>query len=237
MNWTLYGGWHNATACWKNYQHENHLTNIYILRCFSWHSVHLVIWFWQLNIATNTSKCHNSALTFQKVPGKNPWTPRKNVAPSALVGPGTIAVSDRNPTITATAYTSFQPSYATERPVKRSFDVFVDLHQNKRLSKQSWGWWFETPLRLLWSHCNVPGTHYSQGWLYLGSPLEEHENMRIVALDCKLLEGNVSTIIFRYWCGFEYVAVNENLAACRIYAAAWFLKLTSTLSISTCLYL
>ena len=26
---------------------------------------------------------------------------------------------------------------------------------NKRLSKQSWGWWFKTPSRLLWRHCNV----------------------------------------------------------------------------------
>ena len=26
---------------------------------------------------------------------------------------------------------------------------------NKRLSKQSWGWWFETPSRSLWRHCNV----------------------------------------------------------------------------------
>ena len=24
----------------------------------------------------------------------------------------------------------------------------------KRLSKQSWGWWFETPSRSLWRHCN-----------------------------------------------------------------------------------
>ena len=24
---------------------------------------------------------------------------------------------------------------------------------NKRLSKQSWGWWFETPSRSLWRHC------------------------------------------------------------------------------------
>ena len=27
----------------------------------------------------------------------------------------------------------------------RGFDVFFDLHLNKRLSKQPWGWWFETP--------------------------------------------------------------------------------------------
>ena len=26
---------------------------------------------------------------------------------------------------------------------------------NKRLSKQSWGWWFQTPSRSLWCHCNV----------------------------------------------------------------------------------
>ena len=33
----------------------------------------------------------------------------------------------------------------TQRPVTRSFDIFCDLRLNKRLSKQSWGWWFETP--------------------------------------------------------------------------------------------
>ena len=41
------------------------------------------------------------------------------------------------------------------RPVTRSFDNFFDLCLNKRLSKQSWGWWFETPLRSLWRHCNA----------------------------------------------------------------------------------
>ena len=37
-----------------------------------------------------------------------------------------------------------------QRPVTRSFGVFFDLRPNKRLSKQSWGWWFETPSRPLW---------------------------------------------------------------------------------------
>ena len=41
-----------------------------------------------------------------------------------------------------------------QRLVTRSFDVFFDLRLIKRLSKQSWGWWFETPLRSLWRHCN-----------------------------------------------------------------------------------
>ena len=42
-----------------------------------------------------------------------------------------------------------------QRPVTRSFDVFLDLRLNKRLSKQSWCWWFETPSCPLWRHCNV----------------------------------------------------------------------------------
>ena len=39
--------------------------------------------------------------------------------------------------------------------VTRSFDVFFDLPLDKPLSKQSWGWWFETPSRPLWRHCNA----------------------------------------------------------------------------------
>ena len=34
--------------------------------------------------------------------------------------------------------------FPAQRPVTRSFDVFFDLRLNKHLSKQSWGWWFET---------------------------------------------------------------------------------------------
>ena len=43
--------------------------------------------------------------------------------------------------------------FPAQRPVTRSFDVFFDLHPNKRLSKQSWGWWFETLSCPLWRHC------------------------------------------------------------------------------------
>ena len=45
--------------------------------------------------------------------------------------------------------------FPAQRPVTRSFDVFFDIRLNKRLSKQSWGWWFETPSWSLWRHCNV----------------------------------------------------------------------------------
>ena len=45
--------------------------------------------------------------------------------------------------------------FPTQRPVTRSFAVFFDLRLNKRLSKQPWGWWFETPSWSLWCQCNV----------------------------------------------------------------------------------
>ena len=44
--------------------------------------------------------------------------------------------------------------FRAQRPVTRSFDVFFALHPNKRLSKQWWGWWFETPPFPLRRHRN-----------------------------------------------------------------------------------
>ena len=44
--------------------------------------------------------------------------------------------------------------FLTQRPVMWSFDVFFDLHLNKPLSKQSWRWWVEMPLRSLRHYCN-----------------------------------------------------------------------------------
>ena len=57
--------------------------------------------------------------------------------------------------------------YPAQRPVTRSFDVFFDLRPNKLLSKQSWGWWSETPSRSLWRHRNDP-THSAlyNNWFY-----------------------------------------------------------------------
>ena len=45
--------------------------------------------------------------------------------------------------------------FPAQRPVTRSFDVLFDLRLNKRLSKQPWGWWFETPAWSLWRHRNA----------------------------------------------------------------------------------
>ena len=45
--------------------------------------------------------------------------------------------------------------FPAQRPVMRNVGVLFDLCPNKGLSKQSWGWWFETPSCPLWRHCNV----------------------------------------------------------------------------------
>ena len=61
--------------------------------------------------------------------------------------------------------------FPAQRPVTRSFDVFFDLRLNKRLSKQSWVWWFETPSRPIWRHRN--GALFCLGFI-TRSPLYQH---------------------------------------------------------------
>ena len=51
-------------------------------------------------------------------------------------------------------YSPVPGEFPTQRPVTRSFDVYFDLRPNKRLSKQWWGWRFETQSCSLWRHCN-----------------------------------------------------------------------------------
>ena len=54
--------------------------------------------------------------------------------------------------------------FPAQRPVTRSFYVPFDLRLDKRLSKQSLGWWFETPSRSLWRHRNVVWMKYIYVW-------------------------------------------------------------------------
>ena len=44
--------------------------------------------------------------------------------------------------------------FPSQRPVTPSFDISFDLCLSIRLSKQSWGCWFEMPSGSLWRHCN-----------------------------------------------------------------------------------
>ena len=52
---------------------------------------------------------------------------------------------------------------------------FIDLRLNIRLSKQSWGWWFETSSWPLWHHCNGCGVEV---WM----PQEKYVNVSADAL-------------------------------------------------------
>ena len=63
-----------------------------------------------------------------------------------------------NPPVTA--------GFPSERPVTLDFDVFFDLHLNKRLSKQTGRRWFETPWCSLWHYCN---TWSCYGWVHDGT--------------------------------------------------------------------
>ena len=70
-----------------------------------------------------------------------------------------LTLCEGNPSVTGVL-----PS---QRPVTRGFDVFIDLHLTKRLSKHSTRRWFETPSRSLWRHCNgrtIPASPMKQIW-------------------------------------------------------------------------
>ena len=66
--------------------------------------------------------------------------------------------------------------FPAQSPGTQRFDVFFDLRPNKRLSKQSWGRWFETPPRPSWRHCNarkntafldaLPSSHHAMAQHY-----------------------------------------------------------------------
>ena len=74
--------------------------------------------------------------------------------------------------------------FPAQRLVTRSFDGFFDLRLNKRLSKQWWRWWFETPSRPLWRHCN------DMSWEYFTSVL------LIVSLDDTVIAFNLLSVVF-----------------------------------------
>ena len=91
--------------------------------------------------------------------------------------------------------------FPEQRPVTRSFDVFFDLRLNERLSKQSWGWWFETPLRSLWRHCNGFDNHRTAKTL---TTVSESELVNFRAIEC---EDKASDTFVNKCPGCSYVRV------------------------------
>ena len=99
-----------------------------------------------------------------------------------------------------------------QRPVMRSFDVFFDLRLNKRLSKQSRGWWFETLSRSLWRHCNALWSKELITAAWLPVP-----NYRVCQLDVinNMFLGPISPTIFHHNSisikKFQFRCLNSNI--------------------------
>ena len=68
--------------------------------------------------------------------------------------------------------------FLAQRPVTRSWDVFFDLRLNKRLSRPSKRWWFQTQSRLLWRHSYVAGSSAVQTKGYRMLPFTTCEKQR-----------------------------------------------------------
>ena len=102
------------------------------------------VYIWDLNLVITLLKMSPQCSQCWAISrhSANPWWHHQMETFSAL-----LALCPGNSPVTG--------EFPGQRPVTRSFDVFLDLPLNKRLSKQSWGWWFETPSASLWCHCNV----------------------------------------------------------------------------------
>ena len=66
--------------------------------------------------------------------------------------------------------------FPSQRSVTRSFDVFFLVRLNKRLSKLTICWWFGTPWRTLWRHCNEErNTRGLDSWVTLTFTLQNEK--------------------------------------------------------------
>ena len=92
---------------------------------------------WSVTFGIELAKCLDCCYIIL-----NPWWRHQKETFSAL-----LALCAGNSPVTG--------EFPAQRPMTRSFDVFFDMRLNKRLSKQSWGRWFETQSRPLWHHSNV----------------------------------------------------------------------------------
>ena len=87
-----------------------------------------------------------------------------------------------------------------QRPVKRSFDVYFDLCLNKRLSKQSWGWRFETSSCPLWRHRNVPGSDMENVFIFMSFHVFFVFFFRVMLLFVRTNLSDVASFIYKeHW--------------------------------------
>ena len=134
-----------ATLSRYNITHHSHLeTAAYEIECQNDRSYRPEIWsaprqrYWQDACCSVRTILHLEIFTLHLLCNRSWWRHQMETLTALLA---------------LCAWSPFTGEFPSQRPVTRSFGAFFDLY--KRLSKQSWGWWFETPSRPLWRHCNV----------------------------------------------------------------------------------
>ena len=116
--------------------------------------------------------------------------------------------------------------FPAQRPVKRSFDVFFNLRLNKRLSRQSWGWWLETPSRPLWRHCNVfLGLHGkdnrdNQWGMSPWRPAQTNPDLPRISTTCAIAVSQMIINMVLYSC-MQYIIIDVNFDAHVKYQIWW----------------
>ena len=101
--------------------------------------------------------------------------------------------------------------FPAQRPVTRSFDVFFVLRLNKRLSKQPWGWWFETPSRSLWRHRDVKSSGKScvakQFTWCLGIALSDRScllsTFNPISVESHLIFNRTQCVVWKWFKGYK----------------------------------
>ena len=98
----------------------------------------------------------------------------------------------------------------TQRPVAQSFDVFFDLHLNKRLSKQSWGWWLETLSRPLWRH----RYGFEKNLPFCGNEIYLRRNSCCVIAYCSFVPKTISfeLLVYDFIRNFQFLLSKLNVA-------------------------
>ena len=115
--------------------------------------------------------------------------------------------------------------FPSHRPVTWNLDVFFHLRLNKWLSKQSWGWWFETSSHPLWRHCDISITFYwllfwvfsieiALGWM--SQDLGEGKSAWFQAITCRwwtINQNNVDAGHRKTWTSvLEFICYWQRLA-------------------------
>ena len=114
-------------------------------------------WFKKYNFQTHytDSNCESAVNWMPDRTGSSVWSTMFSQTKEGLMQWNQPKSWWRNQMETFFALPAFcHRGFPSQRPVTRSF--FFDLRLNQQLSKQWRRRWFETPLRLLCRHCNVP---------------------------------------------------------------------------------